>query len=131
MIIKVLLLAKEGDWQLTPVLHKTVSDLFSGVICTKVNEDGFRSERGAEELASYNHRMSNKRKWVTLIQEQVARKKHRYDELPGYEDLAVPRGFKDRDLSSMYVAKSRDAKLPLHTLVNCLLAMQLPQHVCQ
>ena len=47
----------------------------------------------------------------------MASKKHRYSELPGFRDMEVPRGFKNRDLRGLYMPRVTVAKLPLHSIV--------------
>ena len=91
--------------------------MFSTIGQTGIVENAFQAERGEEELRNYNRRMSNARRWSTLLQRNPATTKYQFQDLPAWSCEPIPRGFKDRDMADLYATAARQASMDLKTVV--------------
>jgi len=110
-------MAEEQGWQNSAELREQVRKMFSTIGQTGIVENAFQAERGEEELRNYNRRMSNARRWSTLLQRNPATTKYQYQDLPSWSCEPIPRGFKDRDMADLYATAARQASMELKTVV--------------
>ena len=92
-------LAKAADWECDDLVLEAATRPFMCMPGTEIVEDGFRILRHAETLESgYNKKVSNKRKWSSLVESDIRSDAHRYQNLPWRDQKKTSR----RDVATSF-----------------------------
>ena len=117
--IQVFTIAEQDGWLVTNRLRALIGEVFSGVLQSKVVEDGFREERTEESgrrRTNFNKKISGLRLYDTLAFAKLTDDVHRFKAIPWQREV-LTRGEKDKNMSALFQARVKD--LPKEFVTIC------------
>ena len=108
--------AESGFTTVPEPLERALKTMFGAVAQTNINENGNKVERHAEGKSS-NAKMSNTRRWSSLISDPGLQKRFDFQQLPNWRNETIPAGFKDRDMKAMFTGSTANASPDLVNIV--------------
>lgn len=109
-------MARASNFSFTDDLRVALEATFEGLGQTNIGENAFNVQR-QQESAARNPKMSNERRWGSLILSDLLKARFHYQMNPGWESQDVPSGFANRSMQGLYTSLVKESSPFLVNLV--------------
>ena len=110
-VLAVFHMARQTGFVWAPHMGRFVQDRCSGVLATKMIEDGNRLQR-SEEQSNWNNQVADSRKYGALFTSQLATREHRYNEVSTTENPCLDRNVPTK-VPGLYRARATEHSVDL------------------